>query len=135
MKKKLLTIALIILTCWAGTFNPTYALAADNLSLYGSSLRMIWGLLVVLGIILIIYALVKKRFSLMGSGGKGSIINIIETRHLMPKKSLYLIEVRGKEYLLGTGNDSIELIAAMDAPTTRQSFNDHLQNSGQGSSV
>ena len=41
------------------------------------------------------------------------IIKIIESRHLMPKKSLFLIEVRGREYLVGSGGDSLNLIASI----------------------
>ncbi|MEE4164436.1 MAG: flagellar biosynthetic protein FliO [Desulfocapsaceae bacterium] len=92
---------------------PHLACAAENFSLLGSSLKMIWGLLVVLGILLIIYGLVKKRMTLLQGGGKG-IIKVIESRHLMPKKSLFLVEVRGREYLLGSGADSLNLIASLD---------------------
>jgi flagellar protein FliO/FliZ len=93
--------------------NPRFVLSAENFSLFNSSLKMIWGLLIVLGILLIIYGLVKKRVSLLQGGGKG-IIKIIESRHLMPKKSLFLIEVRGREYLVGSGGDSLNLIASID---------------------
>jgi flagellar protein FliO/FliZ len=86
-----------------------------------ASIRLFWGLLIVLGILLIVYALVRKRLSFLNGGGKG-VITIVEMRHLMPKKSLCLIRVRGREYLLGLGNDRISLIAALpstpdEAPT------------------
>ena len=93
--------------------NPRFVLSAENFTLLNSSLKMIWGLLIVLGILLIIYGLVKKRVSLLQGGVKG-IIKIIESRHLMPKKSLFLIEVRGKEYLVGSGGDSLNLITSID---------------------
>ena len=92
---------------------PGFACAAETFSLLDSSLKMIWGLLVVLGILLIIYGLVKKRVTLLQGGGKGHI-KIIESRHLVPKKSLFLVEVRGREYLLGSGGDSLTLIASLD---------------------
>ena len=74
---------------------------------------MIWGLLIVLGILLIIYGLIKKKGALF-HGNNSGLIKVIETRHLMPKKSLFLIEVRGKEYLVGSGGDSLSLIASLD---------------------
>jgi flagellar protein FliO/FliZ len=81
---------------------------------FSSTLRLIWGLLIVLGILLIIYALAKKKLSfLQGGNGKGAI-TIVETRHLMPRKSLCLVNVRGREYLLGLSNEQINLIAALD---------------------
>ncbi|MGW8195900.1 MAG: hypothetical protein ACWGOX_16715, partial [Desulforhopalus sp.] len=36
-------------------------------------LQMIWGLLIVLGVILILYGLVKKRFSLLASSSEKEI--------------------------------------------------------------
>ncbi len=92
---------------------PGFVCAAESFTLLDSSLKMIWGLLVVLGILLIIYGLVKKRVTLLQGGGKGHI-KIIESRHLLPKKSLFLVEVRGREYLLGSGGDSLTLIASLD---------------------
>jgi flagellar protein FliO/FliZ len=114
---------------------PCFAHSAENFSMLNSSLKMIWGLLVVLGILLIIYGLVKKRVTLLQGGGKG-IIKIIESRHLMPKKSLFLIEVRGKEYLVGTGGDSLSLIASLEETAHSQSnFESILKNSESNTSV
>lgn len=83
-----------------------------------ATLRLIWGLLIVLGILLVIYALAKKKLSFLNTGsGKGAIA-IIETRHLMPRKSLCLVKVRGREYLLGLGSEQINLLAVLDAPVS-----------------
>jgi flagellar protein FliO/FliZ len=82
-------------------------------------LRLIWGLLLVLGALLVIYALAKKKFSFLNAGSNKGAITIIEMRHLMPKKSLCLIKVRGQEYLLGLGGDQINLIAIIDPPNTK----------------
>lgn len=114
MKKKRYILACVFLSlslCQSAA--PGFACAAETFSLLDSSLKMIWGLLVVLGILLIIYGLVKKRVTLLQGGGKGHI-KIIESRHLVPKKSLFLVEVRGREYLLGSGGDSLTLIASLD---------------------
>lgn len=100
-----------------------------------AALRLIWGLLLVLGILLIIYALLKKKLPfLQGGGGKG-IITVIEMRHLMPRKSLCLVRVRGQEFLLGLGQDRISLIAAIPpAPDSelqgKQDFASILQSTG-----
>jgi flagellar protein FliO/FliZ len=90
-----------------------------------STLRVIWGLLIVLGILFIIYGLMKKKMSFLNMQGKG-LIKIVETRHLMPKKSLYLVEVRGQEFLLGTGQDGINLISPIRSNQTN-SFADILE--------
>jgi flagellar protein FliO/FliZ len=118
--KSLLSLSLSLLLLLSGA-HPARALGNEAPSLLNASLRMTWGLLVVLAVLLIIYVLIKKRLSLLQGRGKG-LINIIETRHLLPKKSLFLVEVRGQEFLLGTGSDTIELIARIDPDQPRHSF-------------
>lgn len=88
---------------------PGQAMAAE-LDGTAAMLRLTWGLLVVLGVILILYALARKRFSLF-QPPSGSAIRIVELRHLMPKKSLCLVEVKGQQFLLGLSADRISLIA------------------------
>ena len=92
--------------------SPQMATAAAEISDTSAYLRLTWGLLIVLGIILIFYALAKKRFSLLSSSEK-NLIKVLEIKHLMPKKSICLIEVRGREYLLGIGADNVSLIAGL----------------------
>ncbi len=105
------------------TVAPSYG-AGEELTDISATLRMVWGLLVVLGILFIIYAVAKKKLNFLQSPGQG-IIKVLEVRHLMPKKSLYLIEVRGKEYLIGSGSDRLELIADL-GESSPDSFTDIL---------
>ncbi|HKJ65671.1 MAG TPA: flagellar biosynthetic protein FliO [Desulfopila sp.] len=90
------------------------ALAATDFDPVRSGLRMLWGLLVVLGIMFAAYYLLRKRVAAFQHQGKG-IITILETRHIHPKKSLILIEVRGKEYLVGAGGDTINTIIPLQS--------------------
>ena len=101
--------------------------ATEPDSTFSAPLRLIWGLLIVLGILFIIYGLMKKKMSFLNVSEKG-IIKIVEVRHLPPKKSLYLVEVRGQEFLLGAGQDRIELIAAINRDS-KSSFSDILGGS------
>ncbi|WP_163339255.1 flagellar biosynthetic protein FliO [Desulfopila sp. IMCC35008] len=98
--------------------------AVDELAPY---FRMLWGLCIVLGVMLVLYGLFKKRFNIL-AGRSGDIIRIKEIKPVMPKKSLCLVEVRGKEYLLGIGNESITLLANIDDPK-KGSFQDVLEQS------
>ena len=116
-------VLLILLT-------PQSATAAAAMSDTSAYLRLTWGLLVVLGVILILYALMKKRFSLLNSSAKNTI-KVLEIRHLMPKKSICLIEVKGREYLLGISTDNISLIASLP-PTPESSFAAVLEQSAAG---
>ncbi len=93
-------------------------------SLVSASLRMLWGLLIVSGVILIIYALMKKRFSFVGANNN-SRIQIREVRHILPKKSLCLVEVDGQEFLLGLSGDNITLISPLEK-SKDHSFQENL---------
>lgn len=95
----------------------TQSLLPDNNDLITSSFRVIWGLLIVLGIILLLYGLLRKRFSLLASLPDKEI-NIIEIKPLMGKKALCLVEIRGKEYLLGISESQISNIATLPPKKT-----------------
>lgn len=93
-----------------------------------SYFRVIWGLLIVLGIILILYGFLRKRFSLLATGTNQDI-RILEIKPLMGKKSLCLINVKGQEHLLGVSGDRITHIAAL-TPQPESSFAEVLQATG-----
>ncbi len=106
---------------------PLNALAFESEgTLLQNSFRMIWGLLIVLGIILLLYALLKKRFSVLSSSS-GQRIKIIEIKPIMQKKSLCIVEVDGEEYLLGICSDQIQPLATLSGKQTK-SFSDFLQS-------
>ncbi len=88
------------------------AVSPYDSSMFMASLRVFWGLLVVVGIIFAVYALMKKRFSFLPNNNANANIKIVEAKHLMPKKSVYLIEVRGKEYLIGVTDQHISLLSS-----------------------
>ena len=98
--------------------------AADDIAAY---FRVMWGLLIVLAIILALYAVFKNRFSIMNPK-TGKAIRILEIQPLMPRKSICLVEVRGKEYLLGIGSENITLLASLDRNPSG-SFQEALDNS------
>lgn len=91
-------------------------LLPESNDLITSSFRVIWGLLIVLGIILLLYGLLRKRFSLLASLPDKEI-NILEIKPLMGKKALCLVEVRGTEYLLGISESQISKITTLPKKT------------------
>ncbi len=118
---------------------PTVALAAEpalseQLDPY---FRMLWGLCIVLGIMLVVYGLLKKRFNLLGRR-PGNEINIIELQPIMPKKSLCLVQVRQQTLLLGISDQAITLLATLDEDAQKShnqdSFQDILAKSQESSS-
>jgi flagellar protein FliO/FliZ len=94
-----------------------------------ASLKLIGALTVILGIVLLLYYFSRKGFGFL-PGPKTGAIKLIEARHLMPKKSLFLVEVRGRELLLGVGVDRIELLSQLDWHNTtpfEETLNSHLK--------
>lgn len=98
-------------------------------SMFMASLKTLWGLLIVLAIIFAIYAFVRKKFSFLPGTNEKSIIKIIEAKHLMPKKSIYLMEVRNKEYLVGVTDHTISLLSTNHS---QQSFQEILDQKTEG---
>lgn len=103
-------------------------LESTDPSLFAVGMRMTWGLLVVLGILLIIYALMRKRLAFF-KNNSSSEIKIKEMRQLMPKKALCLVEVKGQEFLLGIGTDNINLLSAITR-NPQESFQETLASVG-----
>jgi flagellar protein FliO/FliZ len=115
MIKHFRNLSLFLMTTGMVVFSPGSIHAADAaLDSIGSYFRVIWGLLVVLGIILILYGIFRKRLSLFHSQASQSI-NILELKPLMSKKALCLVEVKGEEYLLGISSDRITHIATVSS--------------------
>ena len=99
-------------------FFPALAWAAEPPSMTSALLRTAWALLVVVGLILALYGLSKKRLFLGKIGGNA--ITVIEMRPLQPKVALALVEVRGREYLLGVSTGSIHLLADLTGEPGKQ---------------
>ena len=76
-------------------------------------LKFLWGMLIVLGLIFLLYGLLRKRFSVF-TPGTHSAIKVIEMKPLGGRRALCLVEVRGKEYLLGVCDQSISPLAVLD---------------------
>ena len=115
MIKHFCSLSFIVLTTGMVVFSPASIYAADTaLDSMGSYFRVIWGLLVVLGVILILYGIFRKRLSLF-HGQSSQSIKILELKPLMSKKALCLVEVKGEEYLLGISSDRITHIATVSS--------------------
>ena len=84
-----------------------------------AALQTLLALLIVVGLILALYALARKR--LMPGRHGGNNIRVIEMRPLVPKATLALVEVRGHEYLLAINAGNVQLLADL---STRDSSND-----------
>lgn len=95
---------------------PISAQAADlaQPDLLTASLKMIAGLALVLGLILLLYYLFSRKGLGFLPAARNGAIKVIEMRHLMPQKAVCLIEVNGEPMLLALGTDRVELLARLD---------------------
>lgn len=94
-----------------------------------SYFRVVWGLAVVVALMLGIYYLVRRRFSPL-HGKADRIITVVEIQPIMPKKSLCLVKVHGREILLGITQDSITTITEFtDNQDKPSSFAERLTES------
>jgi flagellar protein FliO/FliZ len=124
MSKRFFALLLFLLPplfCWAA--EP--AAPAPPPGLLSGGLRALGGLVLVVGLMLLIYALYKRRGGLL-PGNRSNLVKVVETRHLGPKKALALVEVRGEELLIGIGSDQINLICRL-AGRSAESFDQALQ--------
>jgi flagellar biosynthetic protein FliO len=67
-------------------------------------------------IVVIIYASVwlMKKYSNGRMAGGGSLISIVERRHLTPKQALYLIKVGEKHLLVGASDSGLQKISDIE---------------------
>jgi len=93
---------------------PAAVQAAEEIpsGLSGGAFRLMAGLLLVLGLMLLLYALSKRGLRWLPKARPG-IIQIREMRAIGAKKSLCLIRVGNKEMLLGVGPDTINLLCQL----------------------
>ena len=101
---------------------PAPALAAETLPVGRMLLQTGWALMVVVGLILAIAGIARRRLG-TGRGGTGAI-RVVELRPLAARATLALVEVRGREYLLAVSPSGVTLLAqvAGEADPQRPDF-------------
>lgn len=115
-------VLLLLVLCY-----PQLAGAADMQvpELFPSALKMIGSLLLMLGMLLGMYFLFKKG-SILSSGGKGEI-QILDIKHLGGRKSVCLLQVKGRQMLVGVSQDGIGLLSQLDREGDASRFEQELR--------
>jgi flagellar protein FliO/FliZ len=103
---------------WAASLEPT--------DLFFSGLKMFIGMIVVVGLMLLVYVLNRKGIGFLKKDRTGRI-NIVEMRHLGGRKMLCMVEVKGRELLLGLGNDHIDFLYDFSDSPAHTDFANELQ--------
>ena len=110
-------------------FFPARVMAADSGSsgLFFPGLRLIAGMAVIIGLMLLVYIVNRKGITFLKRGGTNRI-NIMETRPVGGRKVLCLVEVRGQELLLGLGNERIDFLCRLGDAREGDDFESSLQS-------
>ncbi|MDH5762455.1 MAG: flagellar biosynthetic protein FliO [Nitrospinota bacterium] len=108
---------LVLKTKKAGFLDFEDDMNTGKIDLFSASLKMVYTLVLVLGLMFIVFHLFKK-FGLKNSvfGGEGRPIKVLSTGFLAPRKSIALVEVAGDVLVLGIANDQISLLGNVQDP-------------------
>ncbi len=83
--------------------------------LAASAVKTVGALLVVLGIIICLFYLIK-RFRLGAAGGRAPDMRLLGTLSLGPKRAVALVEVLDRWLVVGVGADTVTLLTSMERP-------------------
>jgi flagellar biogenesis protein FliO len=72
-----------------------------------------------------------KSFAKLGLGSRGRMIEVLQTHHLGPKKSISVVKVGGRTLVLGITSESINLIAQLDGVPSASQANGELDDLGE----
>ncbi len=100
----------LLIAAWILQPMNGYALVAADTELLPMGLKTLAALTVVVGVMLLVYALLKKSGRWLKTG-QDSAIKLLEVRYLAPKKALYLIEVKETTLLLSATSERMETLA------------------------
>lgn len=86
----------------------------ESASLFFAILKVVGSLVLVIGIMLLVIVLIKKLGLTGPTMRSGSLINILETRMLAPKKHIAVLEIAKQYLVIGITDHQISLIARLD---------------------
>ncbi len=115
----------------AGMLDFENDLTGGKPDLFSASLKMVYTLGLVLGLMFVIFHLFKK-FGLKNSvfGGEGKPIKVLSTGFLAPRKSIALVEVAGDVLVIGISNDQISLLGNIQDPERIEQIKGTLHKKG-----
>lgn len=78
-------------------------------------IKMITGLVLVLALAIVLIRYVLPKGGKWGRRSKGGWVQIIDRFALEPRKSLYVVKIAGRYFVLGAGEGSLSLIQELTA--------------------
>jgi flagellar protein FliO/FliZ len=81
-----------------------------------SMIKMLSALALVLGLMLVLFYLIKKTWW-RGSGfGRNSIIRVLAHQTLGPRKAIAVVNVAGEYIVVGFGKDHLSMLGKVESP-------------------
>ena len=81
-----------------------------------ATVKMVIALGVVLAVIWGLYRIARRSLPMAQAGGKGKMIQILESQYLGVKKNITMVQVPGAVLVLGVGPDRVNLLSRIDNP-------------------
>ena len=104
---------------------PTWAAEADKAlsetaTLVSAIFKVMGSLALVVALMLILLYLIKKSGLSQGANRAGSLIKIMETRMVAPKKYIAIVEISGKYLAVGITDHNINMLTELDGSIKEQ---------------
>lgn len=100
----------------AGAETPGSPPMAEVSDFGSAAIRMIGSLILILGVIVCIFYLIKRVRLGALTMGKTARMRLVSTLSLAPKRSVALVEVGGRWLVLGVGAENVSLLSEFDEP-------------------
>jgi flagellar protein FliO/FliZ len=107
-----------------------WAASIEPIDLFFSGLKMFIGMVIVVGLMLLVHVLNRKGIGFLKKDKTGRI-KIVEMRHLGGRKMLCMVEVKGRELLLGLGNERIDFLYDFSDSKLNIDFANELQRQAE----
>nr|WP_218583355.1 flagellar biosynthetic protein FliO [Pseudomonas atagonensis] len=111
----LLALPLSVLAAEPATTAATAAAPVVSSGVAGQLTQLVFGLLLVLGLIFFL-AWLLRRVQQAGPAGKGQVIELIGSRALGPRDRLMLVQVGNEQILLGLSPGTITALHVLKEP-------------------
>ncbi|MBU0484020.1 MAG: flagellar biosynthetic protein FliO [Proteobacteria bacterium] len=89
----------------------------ETASLFGAIMKVTGALAIVVGLMMLVIWLIKKAGLGQGSSQHGSLISILDTRMIAPKKYVAVLDIAGEFVVVGITDQNINLLSKLDKIT------------------
>lgn len=96
-----------------------------------ATIKMVFSLGLILALVWGLYRLAKKNLPMVNNGGRGRLIQVVESHCIGVKKHIAMVKVPGSVLVLGIGSDKMSLLSKIEDPEVVQSIEAAQRQSGQ----